>query len=108
MASGYSAQKLRIIKSAEARGKGWGRRALEKLDREYGAEESLRDGKRVGVVLGSGLVICKKTTFKTEARARAALGQIDMVVLDDTHHRPVRAYNCGHCGLWHLTSRPAL
>lgn len=55
----------------------------------------------------SGVLICKqsnKTIFATEKDAKAQLNKIANVEQDNK--KPIRTYQCQHCGQWHLTSKP--
>lgn len=47
---------------------------------------------------------CQKKTFETEKDANKSLLRI--AVLEQKREKPVRAYECPSCGLWHLTSMP--
>lgn len=50
------------------------------------------------------LVICEKLRFTTYDLAQKALNKISEA--EQAHKRPVRAYNCDKCGMWHLSSKP--
>ena len=107
MASGYEAKRMRIIKTQDGRGKSWAKKALRRLDEEFGAEEINCGNKRVGVELDSGKVICKKKTFKSVQAAESVLTQIALAAEGRPEGTPSRAYQCQHCNGWHLTSHAA-
>lgn len=46
---------------------------------------------------------CAKVAYRSEAAAARALISLQQ---SDRSARPVRAYACPRCSLWHLTSKP--
>lgn len=103
MSHGFQRQLARIIKD-DKRSRGWKKRAMKHLEDDYGARERRdRGGRAVGYELESGKVLCRKKSFKTLEAAEAALEQIQLIELL-TVKKPCRAYQCGACGKWHLTS----
>jgi len=47
---------------------------------------------------------CIKITYANEKIANQVLSSIKSI--DQTHKKPIRAYECDKCGCWHLTSKP--
>ncbi len=55
--------------------------------------------------MNSTLLICKKTgkiIYATEKIAKEALKRIQSI--DQAHKKPIRKFECEHCGGWHHTS----
>lgn len=81
----------------------WHRRALAHLIREAGAVPVVGGTRVVAYRLASGEIVCTKQRFKDEDLATKTLQMIH-----DEHQprdrEPVRAYACGHCKGWHITS----
>lgn len=100
--SEYKRERKRIYEEAEGRGRGFRKRALAKLDREFGVRHIKAAGRSVGVRFESGEVGCRKQRFESEGLAQDAIGQIHRF-RDTGHVKPHRAYQCLHCGYWHLT-----
>lgn len=49
--------------------------------------------------------ICEKTTYTTLLEANLCLLKIARTKSKKSGKKPVRAYKCGHCGYYHLTSQ---
>lgn len=48
---------------------------------------------------------CNKTKYRTEQFALIDIGRFKASKGDK--YKPLRAYQCNKCGLWHLTSKPS-
>ena len=81
----------------------WRTKAMRQLVNEAGAVLMVAGSRLVGWQLPNGQVVCVKARFVTEDAADDQLQQIARTDGIRTK-RPVRAYHCGHCGGWHLTS----
>ena len=89
------------------RGKSWKKRAKKHLLEDLEAQASYRSSKLVGLKLGSGRVICTKAKFPNQEAAQRRLAEI-LAEAYGENRKPVRAYECTHCGNWHLTSWPGI
>lgn len=49
--------------------------------------------------------MCRKQRFTTIAKAEAELAHIATKKATHAHRLECRAYPCGRCGGWHLTSK---
>lgn len=81
----------------------WMRKAFDKLLREAGAVPQIAAKRVVAYRLSSGEIVCNKQRFKNEDAA----GETLTMIQNEHQHRPrepVRAYYCGHCKGWHITS----
>ena len=101
--SAYQRERKRIYEESEDRGRGYRKRALAALDREFGVQPVRRAGRIVALEFESGETSCRKKKFTSQADAQVSLDQIASWQGD--HVKPTRAYECQHCGLWHLTHR---
>lgn len=61
-----------------------------------------RPGRPISIEREDDHRICKKKSCTTLDLADAKLAQIDQWK-GSGHQKPVRAYQCQHCQLWHLT-----
>lgn len=78
-------------------------KALAHLVREARALLVVADSRVVGYLLPTGETVCVKRRFRDQDQADAQLRQIERA---DTRAKcPVRAYPCGRCNGWHLTSQ---
>ncbi|MFY9810808.1 hypothetical protein [Aquabacterium sp.] len=102
MSKGFHRQLARIVK-CDDRSRAWKKRALKHLEDDCVAEKRVKGGKAVGYELESGRVLCRKKSFKTKEAAEQALEQIELMQFV-TDKKPCRAYQCGACGKFHLTS----
>lgn len=106
MSKGNFRRKMANIAMSD-RGRDWKKRAKNHLLEDLEVEVVTRSAKIVGIKLGSGRVLCTKTRFKTAEAAEKRLAEI-LAEAYGENKRPCRAYECVHCGHWHLTSWPGV
>jgi hypothetical protein len=101
-AAEFARKRARIIQRARGRSAGFYDRAMAHLVREAGAQEVIVGGQVVAWELPAG-VACAKHRYTCGDAANEELANIQQ------HGRgyklPARAYACGFCGGWHLTSQ---
>jgi len=78
------------------------REALQKLLTRIGGAYVISNGKITGYRLRDGSLVCRKRRYHDEAGAVRDLRHITAVA--SNRHIPVRAYSCGSCRGFHLTS----
>jgi hypothetical protein len=79
-------------------------KAIRSMARRERAAMVFANGKLVGFRLRDGSMVCRKHRYRDEA---AALVDLARIAYTSTSSKvPVRAYRCGECHGWHLTSKP--
>lgn len=97
------AKRAAKIRRRGGRGAKFMRKAMAQLMREAGASAVTHKGQLIAWRMDNGQQVCVKRRFRTFEDAEQELARIWRQASDD--YLPVRAYLCGRCKGFHLTSQ---